>query len=271
MGNIVKKAEDFNYLKNLIVILNDLDITKDTIEEILIDLIPKDNDGNPLIKINVREKGNVTAIFYPKYESIHVCINQLKNWIEFNSKDLASYYGIENSDLFKNYLLLMVLTHEVEHSYQYLIGKEVVPTSCKMLQQGYKCLSELMVPKDYILPRPIKQVRRVISVISYKRRENEFLLERNAQYDSLSLISSLAISNGHDDIAGIFNNMKNTFAIAGYTKNCDGTLINTMKDIFMGDKLKKFEHDYESLDMNERFRLGLPIDEKTRSRVLALK
>ena len=29
----------------------------------------------------------------------------MKNWIEFNSKDLASYYGIENSDLFKNYLL----------------------------------------------------------------------------------------------------------------------------------------------------------------------
>ena len=73
----------------------------------------------------------------------------------------------------------MVLTHEVEHSYQYLIGKEVVPASCKMLQQGYKCLSELLVPKDYILPRPIKQVRRVISVISYKRRENEFLLETN--------------------------------------------------------------------------------------------
>lgn len=271
MGNIVKNNNDFVYLKNLITVIENLDITKDMVEEILEDLIPKDSVKNNLINFRVSENGNVTAIFYPKYESIHVSINKMKEWLAFNSKDLAEYFGIQNSELFKKYLFLMVLTHEIEHSYQYLIGKGIIAAPCKMIQQGYKALTELMVPKEYIIPRPIKQVRRVVSVIAYKKRENEFLLERNAQYDSLSLLASIALSNGHDEIAGVFNSMKNSFAVAGYTQNTDGTLVNTFKDIYMKDKLSKIEDDSELLDMNERFRLGLPVDEKTRSRILSLK
>lgn len=271
MGNIVKKEEDFNYFKNLILVLKDLDINKEVVEEILLDLVPKDNKGISLIDINVREKGNAPAIFYPRDESISVCVNQLKHWIHVNAIDLTNYYGILNSELFEKYLFLMALTHEVEHAYQYLIGKGIIPVPCKMLQQGYKTLTELLIPKDYILPRPIKLVRRVVSVVSYMRRENEFLLERNAQFDSLGLIVDLASSNGHDDIAEVFNNMKNTFAVAGYTKNSDGPLVNTMKDIYMGDKLKKITFDYEKFDMDERFKLGLPVDDETRERILALR
>lgn len=271
MGNIVKNNNDFEYLRNLIVVIENLDITKDMVEEILSNLIPKDCEGNVLINFKVREKGNVTAIFYPKYESIYLSVNKMREWLEFNSKDLAECFGIENTELFKKYLFLMILTHEIEHSYQYLIGEGVVTAPCKMIQQGYKALTELMVPKEYIIPRPIKQVRRFVSVIAYKKRENEFLLERNAQFDSLSLLASIAAANEHDEISGVFNSMKNSFAVLGYTKNSDGTLFNTFKDIYMRDKLDKMEDDSELLDMNERFRLGLPVDEKTRSRILSLK
>ena len=46
--------------------------------------------------------------------------------------------------------------------------------------------------KDYIIPRPVKQVRRAISVVTYKMKENEYLLERNAQFDSLGTLSNIA-------------------------------------------------------------------------------
>ena len=79
-----------------------------------------------------------------------------------------------------------------------------------------------MIPKDYVLPRPIKQVRRAVSIIAYKRRENEFLLERNAQFDSLGTLANVAFENEHHEIRGVLMDMRNTFAIAGYTKNNNG-------------------------------------------------
>ena len=65
--------------------------------------------------------------------------------------------------------------------------------------------------------------------------------------------------------------MRSIFAIAGYTKNTDGTLVNTFKDIHMGDKLKKIHHDYVDMDMMDRYRNGLPVDQHTRERILALR
>jgi hypothetical protein len=161
--------------------------------------------------------------------------------------------------------------HEMEHAYQYLIANGKIDAPCKMLKEGYKTLFDLMIPKDSLLPRPIKQVRRAVSVIAYKIRENEFLLERNAQFDSLDTLASIAFENEHHEIRGVLMDMRNTFAVAGYTKNYDGSLVNTYKDILIGDKLKKLEHDYEHLDMMDRYRLGLPIDDKTRERIIALR
>lgn len=271
MSHIIKSESDREYLSNLVFDIVDNGFDKEKVEDILSNIIPKDVNDKILINYNVRETGGATAIFIPRYKVIQVSIDKINSWLDNNIQDLTEMYSIKDREILKSYLVLMILTHEVEHSYQYLIGKGIIDTPCKMLQQGYRTLTELMVPKDYIIPRPVTQIRRVISVIKYKSRENEFLLERNAQYDSLSLLASVAGTNGHDDIMGMFISMKNIFAKAGYIRNADGTLVNTFKDICMGDKLKRFDEDYEKLDMMERFRLGLPIDEKTRKRVLAIK
>ena len=36
-------------------------------------------------------------------------------------------------------------------------------------------------------------------------------------------------------------------------------------------QLKKMNHDYSDLDMMDRYRLGLPVDDVTHERILALK
>lgn len=270
MGNI--KGSDASLCLNDFIANNDsFSITKDLLEEILNVIVPKDLNNNNMIGINIRKNGRGIAVFHPQYESISLSIDKLYEWVNSNSEGLANYYGIQNSELFKKYLVLMALTHETEHSYQYLMGMGKIVAPCKMLEQGYKTITELFIHKDYVFPRPIKQVRRIVSLLAYKKRENEFLLERNAQYDSLGLLSSMAWANGHDDIAGVFNSMRNTFAVAGYTDNNDGALINTLKDIHLGDKLKSMDFDFESLDMNTRFRLGLPVDDHTRERILTLR
>lgn len=271
MGNIVHSVEESDYLKNFVMNFDKTVITKDVVEEFLHRFVPKDEFGNELIRILVRDKGNVTAIFYPRFESIEVSINKLNNWLSFNSRDLAEHFIVSEIDLFTNYLFVMALTHELEHSYQYLIGKEIVKAPCRMIQQGYKSLFDLLIPKDYIIPRPVKQVRRVVALVAYKKNENQYLLERNAQFDSLSLIADIALSNGHEEMFKVFNGMKNVFATFGYTNNAEGTLINTFNDIYMKDKLNTIDQDIDNLGMNDRFRLGLPVDKQTHERILALR
>jgi hypothetical protein len=39
----------------------------------------------------------------------------------------------------------------------------------------------------------------------------------------------------------------------------------------MSDKVKKISMDYEGIDMIDRYKLGLPIDEETRRLVMALR
>ena len=244
---------------------------KETIESILERIMPRDKDGNMLLKYRVSDKGGHTAIFIPQYEVVEVSIKRLNSWLDINTRDLAEMYEIDDKELLRSYLVLMVLMHEVEHANQYLISLGKVEAPCIAIRDAYSILFDLMKRKDYILPRPIKQVRRAVSVISYKRRENEFLLERNAQFDSLDTLSNIAFYNEDMDIRGFLLDMRSVFATAGYTSNTDGNLINTFKDIFMKDKLKKINHDYDDMDMMDRYRLGLPVDQHTRERILALR
>lgn len=271
MGNMVENKKDINYLCSMLETIRNEALTPFLIECLLENIIPRDENGELMVNYVVRENSKTPAIFYPRYNTIQVGMIGLMNWVENNGNDLANVYNIEDSYKLKLYMVLMAIMHEVEHSYQYLIANGKVEAPCKMIKEGYKTLTELMIPKDYILPRPIKQVRRVISLIKYRKRENEFLLERNAQYNSLDDLSKVAIIMGDKEIADMFIHMRNLFGSSGYISNTNGNLIFTLEEICMKDKIKKLSEDHENLDMMERYRLGLPIDQDTRKKILSFK
>ena len=268
MANLVLIEEVSTYLCGLVYDIKENGFDKEKVESILRRIMSRDENGDIFLKYRVSDKSVHTAIFIPQYEVIEVSIKRLNSWLDINTRDLAEMYEIDDKDLLRSYLVLMVLMHEVEHSNQYLISLGKIEAPCVAIKDAYSILFGLLKRKDYILPRPIKQVRRTLSIISYKRRENEFLLERNAQFNSLRMLSNIAFYNGDMDIRDLLLDMRNVFAVAGYTENTDGTLINTFKSIFMKDKLKKINQGYENMDMMERYEWGLPIDEETRKRVL---
>jgi len=266
MSNIIKKSNDLIVLNDIITYVNKNKLSKSYLEEVIKLLIPN-NNGKYLINYNIKEQGGVTAIFSPKFRCITASLNKIENWLELNIKDLAEFYKINNDDTLRSFLFLFIITHEIEHSYQYLIGENIIDSPSKIIQCGYKGIFDLLKSNKYIIPRPIKETRRIISLVLYKLKENFFILERNANIESTDLLSQLALYMDREDIFKMFESMRNSLLTIGYIENSMGSLAETYKKLFMYDKYKKF---YEEVNMTEedKVRYGLSISEQTRQKIL---
>lgn len=269
MSHIIKDTIDLDVVKYFYKNLDIDNLSIKFLEEVLEEFLPRDNNNDLLVKYDVKEKGIHTAIYYPSSNHIILSIVKLQNWLRLNGYDLANYYNISNLSSFEKYLLMYVLTHEIEHSYQHLMALGKIDSPCQLVRDGYNGITDLFIKKSYIIPRPIKEVRKSLSVFLYKMHENEYVLERNANVESLDLVSKLADSNGDKEAFDAFINMLHTFMILGYTNNSQGSFYETYKGILMEDKYNKINQDH-NLSFEDAVRYGLPIKEEERNKVLSL-
>lgn len=266
MSNILKKQDDLMVLRDIINYVDKNNLSKSYLEAVLKLLIPN-NNGDYLVSYDVKEEGMSTAIFMPQYMCIKASLNKIKKWLELNSRDLADFYKVNNDNTLKSFLFLFVITHEIEHTYQYLMGKGLIESPSKVIQYGYKEIFDLLLPNNYIIPRPIKQVRNKISLILYKTKQNFLILERNANVECADLLCQLSLYMEREELFKMFDHMKNSFISIGYKENCCGSLEETYKKILLYDRYKRF---YEKVNINEdeKIRYGLNISEQTRQKVL---
>lgn len=266
MSNIITKKEELLFLSDTIKYLNNHEISKHYLEEILKQLLPKIN-GETLIRENISENGITTAVFSPRTESIKISINKINEWLKSNSKDLSEMYKIDDINTLKSFLFLFMITHEIEHSYQYLISQGTIKSPCEIIKQGYTGIFDLMSPNKNIIPRPIKETRRTLSVFLYKLKENFYILERNANIESADLLIKLATFMEREDMINLFKDIHDTCIKIGYTENSKGSLDETYRKILLYDRYKKFFEE-TNLKEEDKIRLGLNISEETRQKIL---
>ncbi len=269
MSNIIKNKDTLLLLKDIINNYDKTNLSKSYIEEILRELIPN-KDGNLLIKYKVKDSGISIAKFVPEYESINININKVNEWLDKNTGSFLKEINTCDSNTLRNYLFLFMITHEIEHSYQYLMGKGIIESPNDVLKNAYNGLFDLMASKDYIIPRPIIQTRRIISRVLYKANENFYLLERNANIESMDTVSKVALFNDREDVFKLFLCMKNIYTRCGYTDSTIGSIEETYTKILMHDKYKKF-YKKINIDEKEKVRYGFNISEDTRKKVLKLQ
>ena len=269
MGNIIKDKNDLILLKDIISESQKRELSVGFLEEILKCLLPK--DGNKLMATYyVTEKGLNTAFFEPKYNKIILSINKINQWLDRQLDDFSKSTSITNSARIRSYFLMFMITHEIEHAYQYLIGKGIVDTSSIVLKDAYNGLFNLMIKKHYVIPRPITVARELITTFLYQSKRDLYLLERNANILSTELIKDCALYSGDEDAYSFFDNFMRTYLICGYTESTIGSIEETYRKILMYGKYKKFYHDTK-LSEKEKVRYGFGIDEDTRRKVLSLK
>lgn len=267
MSNIVKTREDLVKLKEFIKLIQTKWFNKDSMEEILTGILPKDENGKLLVNYNVNKEGSRTAIYIPRYNVIDFSIEKCKRWVIDNLEDLGKFYNVEDMRSFGHYLSLFIMLHEVEHSYQYLIGQGKVECDIPMVKEGYKTLTELMIRPNYILPHPIKQTRRAISLICYYRKQNEYVLERNANVEAFSTILALAYDSGNEEMMRAFTDLTRTYMSIGYLEDNKGAFYHTFEEILMMDKYKRINNT-ASISEDERMRYGLEIADYKRFELL---
>lgn len=269
MSNILKRQNDLIVLSDIINYVNRNELSESYLEEVLKLLIPN-NNGNYLIYYNVNYKGSTTAIFVPQSMCIKVSLDKINKWLEFNKKDLVEFYKISDDNTLKGFLFLFMITHEIEHSYQYLMGEGIINAPNKIIQCGYKGIFDLLLPDSYIIPRPIKETRKIIALILYKIKQNFFILERNANIECTDLLCQLASYMKREDIFKMFNCMRNSFMRIGYKENSMGSLDETYKKILLYDRYKKFYENVNTTE-EEKVRYGLCISEQTRQKILRIE
>ena len=269
MSNIIKTEND---IKSLADIRNNKDtnkISKPDIEEILKMLLTKDNE-NLLINYDIVKNGLKAGTFIIRNKKILFSLNQIEKWLDTNMRDFVRKFDIKDVNALRRCLYIFLITHEIEHSYQYLMGENLIKSPNKMIELGYKGICNMLNPSEHIIPRPIKETREHISRFLYKRNQNFYIIERNANIESTDLLCQCSLHMDREDMYKLFNYVKNTFAKIGYMESTIGSLEETYRKILMYDKYKKF---YEEVNMSEeeRVRFGLSISEETRNKVLSLK
>lgn len=255
-------------LKNVLNYLQNNELSKSYLEEILKELFPKKNN-ELLINYNIKEKGIVAAQFIPNTKSIDISLNKVNIWLENNIKDFMKDYKVNDINVLKSYLFLLMISHEIEHSKQYLIAEGAIESPCVLLKDAYKGLFELFNYKESIIPRPIKDTKRRLSLFLYKLKENYYLLERNANIESMSLVSDSALYNNNEDIYKIFDDLKNIYLKCGYVNSTMGSIEETYRKILMYNKYKNFTHQVGFSDQ-DKIRYGLEITEEVRNKVLGI-
>ncbi len=267
MSNIIDSNKDsLLKLKEILSIVQKSDLNKSDLEYSLQLLLPKKNDQN-LINYQINNKNKHAAFFNASPSRITIFLDATNKWLNKQVIDFLPILKSSDEKALKNYFLIFVIAHEIEHSYEFLMSEGIVNAPNDILKKAYKGIFDLFIRTDSIVPQPIKRAHRIISRSLYRKKQDFYLLERNANIEGADLICRLALFDNREDIYELFKIIKHSFERCGYINSCKGSIEETYHDLLLYRKFKKFNHNIE-LSSEERIRYGFSIDEPTRIKVL---
>lgn len=260
MSNIIN-TENLEPLYLHLEYLRNKGIDKTFISNFLDDFIIKDVNGKALASYSL----DLTGSFKPRYNSDANSVNvSYDGFIRAIEKYYNQFVKLFNSypdasEVFKDYLAIFILSHELEHTYQACIRNDLIVSPSIMLESCYKMFFDR---KCEILDYSLKEkLRYVIRAIMYARNDRgNFALERNANLESFDLIYKLASLDSNEDLIKLIEELRMSQALIGYSSNEQGVLVETAKRVLQFDKLRGFE-EVDILSFEEKVRYGLPINE----------
>lgn len=188
-------------------------------------------------------------------EMIEVSLKKLNYWLDVHDSYFDRKFHLDDGIL-KSYAVIQIIAHEVEHSYQYLMGKNSITAPNDILANAYKGIFDLTVNSS-------DNDRRNL----YFSNSFGLLLERNAQIESYDLAAKIAEYNSREDIYDAFIRMTHPWITLGYQNSTCGSVCETYKMLKMYRDYLTFNHPIQIVEQ-ERIRHGFAISDKTRQKLL---
>lgn len=259
METICWNKEELEDLKLMVPRL-DKDATNPKVVRDIVDrIIPRDEDGKAYASLRLKDNGQAAA-FSPNYNGITVSLENYKENAEGFAEVICKNGRINNSARLVSYLELFSLVHEVKHVRQKLIAKGIEQTPYQGVNIAYKEIFDVITKKDFIIPRPITQIRKAISEVIYYTHAYDFVLERNADIEALRDVIWISESLGDEEEKKGLELFMCLSESVGYLNNGNGSIQETFKKMHMMDKYKRLPFDCE-ISLDERIRYGLPISD----------
>lgn len=270
MSHIIKNKDDLLLVKDIFDEVSKKEVSVDLLEEVVLNLLPKNMNGDIFSGYELRQLGGGSSSFSFNDNRLRLSIDEMYRWRDVNCEKFVDRFEIKDISLFKDYMFLLVLIHEIEHSYQYLMAYGAVDSTCQLVTDGYKLIIDTLLGRGYNNLSFIKNMRNTLAYYLYFKNNERYVIERNANVEAFDLLQQLSVENGHDELARIFNNMRNSIGIWGYLNNNRGSFEETCYAMLIGNEYRKLDHNYELSEI-ERFRYGLPISNESWNSIKIMK
>lgn len=260
MSHIIKSNEDIIKISEQLEILRRKGYGKESLEEITGLLIP--TNANYQVKGIIGEF-NEPAFFNPSDRTINFSKENLETYIyQIIDPIIKTFPNLSKKELFYNYVIF-VISHEVEHIHQHLIGNGYIEFPYQIISEAYKNLFALKISKN------INPIYAKIKINKYLKQISKAtsLLERNANVEAYDLLNKVAEYENNLEIKKIIE-MQQAFCLTfGYKGFYNGAVEETYNKALLKDIYETFPKN-ENISLEEKVRYGLPIDRMTRKKVL---
>ena len=142
MSHIIKSNNDLNNILNQMDLIRKHGINQEMLEELLNNMLPKEPNSN--IKYKILENISEPAYFKLPEEVIYLRV-KIDMWVrKYIDKIMLRYQKCSFEDLHA-YVIVYVLSHEIEHANQYLIGKNIFNIPYQIIINCYNQLFDLAI------------------------------------------------------------------------------------------------------------------------------
>lgn len=269
MSHIIKKNDDLLMVNEVFEMLSKDKIKASLLEDVVKMLLPKDNEGSLLVGYELSDRDGGFSRYSLSDNCLRLSVDEMYKWVDINSDVFIKQFGVNEIDLFRDYVMLLILVHEIEHSYQYLMAYGKVDAPCDVVSGGYKLIIESLLGYAYDKMGIVDKFRNRVAFNRYNRNNGRYVIERNANVEAFDLLQQLAILNNHKEMIVVFNKLRNLMGIWGYMYSNRGSFEETCRDMMILKKFKSLDHGYELPEI-ERFRYGLSISKESRDKIRIL-
>lgn len=181
---------------------------------------------------------------------------------------LNEYHFKENnpSDI-ECYAILLILLHELEHSFQGLVCRELAQTPSVMLNSCYRQQYDLMLKATE--RHNFYDRFRYALYMTFVFNASPSIFERNANIEAYNALLKLANLEGNSEMASLFEDMRLVRALYGYTHSRTGSLVTTSRFILSSPFLEGKEEKH-TMSFAEKVRYGLPLSYEEHDRLIQI-